>query len=93
MGATRLNLEIYAHTLEFNKRFKVRAYTDSYLYFEALTRYDFGSIAIYRTSSKCYRVMSYRSHLQVSRYSDYKSFRTISELCVYLETFSKMLSV
>lgn len=93
MGATRLNLEIYCHTLDFRKRFKLRSCTDSYLYFEALTRYDFGSIAIYRTSSKCYRVMSYRSHLQVSRFSEYKSFRTIAELCVYLETFSKTLSV
>ncbi|AXH75977.1 MAG: hypothetical protein [Inoviridae sp.] len=93
MGATRLNLEIYAHTLEFSKRFKVRSYTDSYLYFESLTRYDFGSVAIYRTSKHTYRVMSYRSHLQVSRFSDYRSFRTIAELCLYLETFSKKLSV
>lgn len=93
MGSTRLNLEIYAHTLEFNKRFKVRAYTDSYLYFEALTRYDFGSVAIYRTSKHTYRVMFYRSHLQVNRYSEYKSFRTIAELCVYLEAFSRTLCV
>lgn len=91
MGATRLQLEIMSHTEEFRRRFRVNACTDAYIQFVALTRYDCAIANVYRTSTNCYRVMWYHSHLQVRKFSEYKSFRTISELCVYLETLSRRL--
>lgn len=85
MGATRLNLEIYAHTKNFRKRFQCRAYTDSYLCFESLTRYEYWQITIYKSSRNCYRVMYYGSKMQVDKRCGYISFRTIADLCVWLD--------
>lgn len=91
MGATRLNLEIYSHTMYFRKRFKVFAYTEEYLQFTYNSYYDYACVTIMKTSQKCFRVMSFISHLQVKKLAEYKSFRTIAELCVYLDTLSVSL--
>lgn len=86
MSATRLNLEIYSHTKYFRKMFQCRAYTDSYLFFECLSRYEYKSVAIYKTSLHCYRVMWYASYLQVRKQSGYISFRSIADMCVFLDS-------
>lgn len=86
MGATRLQLEIMSHTLEFKRKFKVRYFTDSYLFFEWVSRYEYRSVAVYRTSAHCYRIIYYTSRLCVSRNSEYASFRSIQDLCVFLES-------
>lgn len=91
MGATRLQLEIISHTIEFRRKFRVNACTDCYIQFVANTRYDFASATVYRTSAKCFRLMWFHSHLQVRKFSEYKSFRTFADLCLYLETLSAML--
>lgn len=91
MGATRLNLEIYSHTMNFRKRFKVFAYTEEYLQFTYNSHYDYACVTIMKTSRHTYRVMSFISHLQVKKLAEYKSFRTIAELCVYLDTLSVQL--
>lgn len=86
MGATRLNLEIYSHTKNFRKLFKCRSYTDSYLFFECLSRYAYWSVSIYKTSRNCYRVMWYASYMQVRKQSGYISFRSIADMCVFLDS-------
>ncbi len=91
MGATRLQLEIISHTEEFRRKFRVNSCTDCYIQFVANTRFDFASATVYRTSHHTYRLMWFHSHLQVRKFSEYKSFRTIAELCVYLETLSARL--
>lgn len=91
MGITRLNIEIYSHTDSFKNRFRCFAFTDSYLKFQYNSRYDFCEVCIFKSSKTCYRVMMFKSHLSIDRIADYKSFRTISDMCVYLETLSKSL--
>ena len=91
MSSKCLYLQINALTSNFRSKFRVHSYTDSYVHFVANTCSDIASISVYRTSEKCFRVMFYHSHLQNCKVSDYKSFRTLSELCYYLDTLSFML--
>lgn len=91
MSSNCLYLQINALTSNFRSKFRVHSYTDSFVHFVANTCSDFASVCVYRTSEKCFRVMFYHSHLQNFNVSDYKSFRTLSELCSYLDTLSFML--
>lgn len=91
MSSNCLYLQINALTTNFRSKFRVNSYTDSYVHFVANTCSDIASVCVYRTSEKCFRVMFYHSHLQNCKVSDYKSFRTLSELCHYLDTLSFVL--
>lgn len=86
MFATRLYLEIRSHSLNFARTFRCRAYTDTYLLYEFLNKSVYISVAIIKTSINCYRVIHYSSFMSVSRKSEYKSFRTIADMCVYLDS-------
>ena len=86
MFATRLYLEIRSHSLSFARNFRCRAYTDSYLFYEFLNKFVYISVAIIKTSINCYRVIYYSSFMTVSRKSEYKSFGTIADMCVYLDS-------
>ena len=86
MFATRLYLEIRSHSLNFARKFRCRAYTDTYLFYEFLNQVSYNSVAIIKTSNYCYRVIYYSSFMTVSRKSEYKSFRTIADMCVYLDS-------
>ena len=86
MFSTRLYLEIRSHSLNFAREFRCRAYTDSYLFYEFLNKFVYISVAIIKTSINCYRVIYYSSFMTVSRKSVYKSFRTIADMCVYLDS-------
>lgn len=86
MGATRLNLEIRSHTVKFSNRFRLRSYTDDYLCFEYLSNTEFWSVSIIKTSAHCFRVIAYCSFLSVQRIAEYRSFRTIADMCVYLDS-------
>lgn len=91
MSSNCLYLQINALTTNFRSKFRVHSYTDSYVHFVANTCSDIASVCVYRTSDRCFRVMFYHSHLQNCKVSDYKSFRSLSELCYYLDTISFML--
>lgn len=91
MSSNCLYLQINALTTNFRSKFRVHSYTDSYVQFVGNTCSDIASVCVYRTSEKCFRVMFYHSHLQNCKVSDYKSFRSLSELCYYLDTLSFML--
>lgn len=86
MGATRLSSEIRSHTLNFPRKFRCRAYTNDYLFYEFLDQVAYKSVAIIKTSNYCYRVIYYSSFMTVSRKSEYKSFRTIADMCVFLDS-------
>ena len=86
MCASRLYLEICSHTLNFARKFRCRAYTEDYLLFEYINQAVYRSIAIIKTSNHCYRVINYSSIIMVSKKSEYKSFRTIADMCVYLDS-------
>ena len=86
MFLTRLQFEIVSHTLIFARKFRCRAYTDDYLFYEFLNQVCYNSVAIIKTSDYCYRVIYYSSFMAVSRKSEYKSFRTIADMCVYLDS-------
>ena len=85
---TRLHLEIFAHTDEFRKKFKAEFFTDVYICFGYLSRWTFAQANIYRTSAKCYRVMTYNSYLGADKRCSYISFRSIADMCVYLENWA-----
>ena len=86
MFATRLYSEIRSHTLNFARKFRCRAYTYDYLFFEFLNQVAYHTVAIIKTSNYCYRVIHYSSFMTVSRKSEYKSFRTIADMCIYLDS-------
>lgn len=86
MGVSRLNITIYGMTQYFRSMFKLRAGTRDYLYFEHNSGIAFASVAIYKTSRTCYRVMYYYSLMQREYRSEYISFRTIQDLCSYLDS-------
>lgn len=88
----RLLLELKTHTRDFDKRFKLNACTSDYMHYNFTNRYYQSTVTIYRTCAKCYRVMTYVSYLQVQKASEYKSFRSISDLCVYLENLASRLN-
>ena len=86
MFATRLYLEIRSHSLNFARKFRCRSYTDNYLFYEFLNQVAYYSVAIIKTSINCYRVIHYSSFMTVSRKSEYKSFSSISDMCIYLDS-------
>ncbi len=86
MGATRLISKIFSHTLHFARKFRCRAYTDDYLFYEFLNQVSYNSVAIIKTSNYCYRVIHYSSLLPFYRKSEYKSFKTIADMCAYLDS-------
>ena len=89
MGATRLQLEIYSHAYTFRERFRLMRGTEYYLYFESSYKYQMRTVAIYKTSAKCFRVMYFYGNASIEFFSEYTSFRSIAALCVYLEKISK----
>lgn len=89
---TRMQLEIYSHTVQFKKRFHLDGYTDRYLCFKCVMQYRYCLVTIYCTCAKCYRVMTYKSYCSTRKESEYKSFRTLSELCNYLEDLAISLN-
>lgn len=89
MGATRLQLEIYAHTQYFRAKYKLKNFTNEYLFFDCVSRYLYRTVAILKTSVKCYRVIYYQSYLSVDNKCEYRSFRSIADMCVYLDTIAK----
>lgn len=86
MGATRLYLEILSHTVKFSNRFRMRSFTDEYLNFEYLSKSEYWSVSIIKTSAHCFRVIVYCSFMSVQRIAEYRSFRTIADMCVYLDS-------
>lgn len=82
---TRLQLEIYSHTRRFSKRFKVDCATDRFILYRMLSGYTYAVVAVYTTCAKCYRVMLYYSCSSVRYGSTYTSFRSIADLCVWLD--------
>ena len=86
MGATRLSLEICSHTLNFARKFRCRAYTNDYLFYEFLNQVAYNSVAIIKTSNYSYRLIHYSSSMTGTRKSVYKSFRTIKDMCFYLDS-------
>lgn len=83
---THLQLEILSYTDKFTKHYKLDSSTDKFLMYKMLTRTTYSIVAIFRTSTKCYRVMFYQSYLSVRKKSLYTSFRSMAELCVWLDT-------
>lgn len=86
---TRINLEIYAHTKEFKRLFKCAEFTDVYLNFKHIDQYWYSQVTIYKTSAKCYRAMYYSSYCACKKQCAYKSYRSLADLCVDLETFAE----
>lgn len=86
MFLSRLHFAIVSNTLNFARKFRCRAYTDDYLFYEFLNQVAYNSVVIIKTSNHCYRVIHYSSFMTVSRKSEYKSFRTIADMCVYLDS-------
>ena len=84
--SNKMNLYVCSHTLNFARKFRCRAYTDNYLFYEFLNQFAYISVAIIKTSINCYRVIHYSSFMSVSRKSEYKSFSSISDMCVYLDS-------
>ena len=91
MVASRFESEIMSHTVKFNRKFRVFACTGSYIQFVANSCSDYASACVYRTSAHTYRLMWYHSHLLVCKFSEFKSFRTLSDLCFYLDALSDKL--
>lgn len=86
---TRMQLEILTHTERFAKRFKVMGATGDYIGYQLVGYNTFANVAVYRTSAKCYRAIGYYSRSSVRHGSFYKSFRSLSALCVFLDDYNE----
>lgn len=86
LGANPLNFEIRSHTVKFSNRFRLRSYTDDYLFFEYVSNNEYWSVSIIKSSAHCFRVIVYCSFMSVHRIAEYCSFRTISDMCSYLDS-------
>ena len=91
MAFDTLRSDILRRTGNFSRVFLSNSFTDCYVQFVAYTRTDYACVNVYRTSEKCFRVIWCHSHCQTEKFSEYKSFRSFSELCFYLDTLSYML--
>lgn len=91
MSICSLSFDILKHTNGFSRYFVCTGVADNYAHFVAHTRTDYACVNVYRTSERCFRVIWYRSHLQTERLSKYRSFRSLTELCSYLDALSTML--
>ena len=86
MSFSRLNSEIVSRALNFARKFRCRSCTEDYLFYEFLNQVAYNSVVIIKTSQNCYRLVYYSSNMLGSCYSEYKSFRSIADMCVYLDS-------
>ena len=86
MSFSSINSEIVFRALNFARKFRCRSCTDDYLFYEFLNQFGYNSVVIIKTSKNCYRLVFYSSSMSGSSYSEYKSFRSIADMCVYLDS-------
>lgn len=85
-SSNRLYSAIVSKTSVFIRKFGCVSCTNDYLFFESFNQIAYNSIVILQTSRNCYRLVHYSSFITGSRKSEYKSFRSISDMCVYLDS-------
>ena len=71
------------------RKFRVLASTDNYLMLASREYYHCSYVSIYRTSKNCFRIMVYL--LTSGECSLYNSYKSVKDLCVYLDILSSML--
>lgn len=71
------------------RKFRILASTDNYLMLASREYYHCSYVSIYRTSKNCIRVMVYI--LTAGDCSIYNTYKSVKDLCVYLDTLSSML--
>lgn len=86
MSFSTLNTEIVSRASNFARKFRCRSCTDDYLFYEFLNQVGYNSVVIIKTSKNCYRLVFYSSYMTGSCYSEYKSFSSIADMCVYLDS-------
>lgn len=86
MTGSKLNFEVRLRSKKFSKLFRLRSYTDDYLCFEYISSSVYCNVSIIKTSVHCYRVLVYCSWHSVQRIAEYRSFRSICDLCSYLDS-------
>ena len=91
MNSSVLRFLIVSNAIAFRSKYRVFASTDSYVQFVANTSCTYSCVSVYRTSDKCFRVMFFSCYLNDNKTSEYKSFRTLSGLCYYLDTLASRL--
>lgn len=88
---TRMHLEIHSGTRLFHKLFRYEDGSGDFSLYARSNQYGGAKIVcIYRSSAKCYRVM-YMDRWYVREYgmkckSEYLSFRTLLQLCAWLDS-------
>lgn len=83
---TRLALDIHSLTRRFAKLFKLNNFADGYVSYRFNSRWYFCDLQVFRTCAKCYRVTFFVSYLDTKRVFEYRSFRSITALCEWLES-------
>ena len=76
------------HTDFFSRVFLVKSSYGSYIQFVSNAHNFYACATVYKTSKTCYRVMWYQCFSQKHKFSQYKSFKTVTELCYYLDALS-----
>lgn len=86
MTGNKLHFEIRSRSKNFYNRFRLRSYTDDYLCFEYISRTEYWNISIIKTSVHSYRVLTFYSLHSLQKFAEYRSFRSIYDLCLYLDS-------
>lgn len=71
------------------RKFRYLARTDNFVLLASREYYHYSYVSIYRTSKNCIRVMVYI--LTAGDCSFYNTYKSVKDLCVYLDTLSSML--
>lgn len=86
MTGSKLSFEVRSRSKKFYNTFRLRSYTDDYLCFEYISCSEYCNVSIIKTSVHCYRVLVYCSMHSVQKIAEYRSFRSICDLCTYLDS-------
>lgn len=71
------------------RKFRILASSDNFVLLASREYYHCSYVSIYRTSKNCIRVMVYI--LTAGVCSFYNTYKSVKDLCVYLDTLSSML--
>ena len=71
------------------RKFRILASSDNFVLLASREYYYCSYVSIYRTSKNCIRVMVYI--LTAGVCSFYNTYKSVKDLCVYLDTLSSML--
>ena len=91
MALNKLYDSICSLSVSFTKHFRLCNYTTDYLHFSFNSPDAYSTVNLIKTSQHSYIVMTYVMLVNVKKFSLCVRFRTLKDMCIYLDTLSSQL--